>query len=244
MEKKEFIEKLKTRKFRNKLRRIHDSGRLKLGMIHTKEDPYWMDCFKILTCKNKDYEGKTIGEIARMRKSDALETVFDLLVEDPDITWVAFLDKRYAPALIPVLLKHPGAMPSTDTIALPAKIDDESSPFASSGALPGPVYYGLYPYYIGTYVREKGVLNLEEAVKKATYLPAKKFGLKDRGILRLGAYADIVVFDFDKIKMAGDFLHPNLPPEGINFVLINGIVVYKEKIHTGKKPGKVIRHMF
>ena len=67
-------------------------------------------------------------------------------------------------------------------------------------------------------------------------------GLKDRGVLSPGAYADIVVFNFETIKMTGDFLKPDERPEGIEYVLVNGKVVYKEKAHTGLKPGKVLRH--
>ncbi len=242
IEKEEFIEKLKTEEFRSRLRSVYDTNRLKLGMIHTKADPYWMDCFKILTCKKKDYEGKTIGEIALMRDTDPLETIFDILVEDPDTLWIQFLDRRFAPATIPVFLKHASAMPSTDVPSLPAKLErDDSSPYAAYGILPAPIAYGMFPHYIGTYVREEGVLTLEEAVKKATYVPAHRFGVKDRGVLSPGAHADIVVFDLEKIKMKGDFLNPAQPPEGIEFVIVNGKIVYKEKAHTGERPGKVLR---
>ncbi len=243
IEKEEFIQRLNTREFRDRLRRVDEKCRLKLGWIHTKVDPYWMDCFKILTCKNKEYEGKTIGDIARMRNTDPLEMIFDILVEDPETTWVQFLDRRFAPAAIPVFLKHPIAMPCTDVIALSAKPEPDSYQLYST--IPyAPISYGLFPHYIGTYVREKAVLSLEEAVRKATYLPAQRFGLKDRGVLSPGAYADIVVFDFEKIKMKGDFLDPAQPPEGILYVLVNGKVVYKEKAHTGLRPGKVLRNKF
>ncbi|UCC40857.1 MAG: amidohydrolase family protein [Candidatus Aminicenantes bacterium] len=243
IKKEEFIEKLKTKEFRGKLRKVYDSSRLKLGMIHTKEDPYWMNCFKIEKCKNKEYVGKTIGEIARMRDVDGLETIFDLLIEDPDTIWIQFLDKRLMPEGIPVILKHPLAMPCTDMRIFPAKIaSDDSSPYASYGALPSPIAYGLYPHYISTYVREKGSLSLEEAVKKATYFPAQRLGLKDRGILSPETYADIVVFNLETIEMSGDFLNPAQPPEGIEFVIITGKIVYKEKAHTGEKPGKVLRN--
>lgn len=86
-------------------------------------------------------------------------------------------------------------------------------------------------------------MSLEEAIKKATYTPAQEIlGLKDRGILNPGAYADIVIFDFDKISMAGDYLHPTVPPEGVEYVFINGALTYKNKRHTGVKSGKVLRN--
>jgi len=92
-------------------------------------------------------------------------------------------------------------------------------------------------------VKQKGTLSLEEAIKKATYTPAQEvLGLKNRGIISTGAYADIVLFDFAKIKMAGDYVNPNVPPDRIEFVLVNGKVVYKNKVYTGEKSGKVLRH--
>lgn len=238
LKREELVEKLKTKEFRDKVRKVYDSCRIKFGMIHTKADPYWFNCFKITTSKNKEYEGRTIGEIAYMRNTDALETIFDILVEDPEITWVQFLDRRKTPTAILIYLKHPAGMPSIDTQCYPAKLETDGK------EQPSPNAYGLFPYYLNMVVKEKGIMSLEEAVMHATYLPAQFLRLKNRGILSKGAYADIVVFDFRKIKMAGDFKKPSIPPEGIEYVLINGKIVYKEKEHTGEKPGKVIKHKY
>lgn len=236
LKREELVEKLKTKEFRDKVRKVYDSCRIKFGMIHTKADPYWFNCFKITTSKNKEYEGRTIGEIAHMRNTDALETIFDILVEDPEITWVQFLDRRKTPTAILIYLKHPAGMPSIDTQCYPVELESDGS------EQPSPNAYGLFPYYINLVVKEKDIMSLEEAVMHATSLPAQFFGLKNRGILTAGAYADIVVFDSRKIKMAGNFKKPNIPPEGIEYVLINGKIVYKGKEHTGEKPGKVIKH--
>ena len=238
LDKETFIEKLGTKKFRSKIRKMYDTGRIKLGMVHTKEDPYWMDCFKILSCKQKEYKGKTISEIARMKDEDPLEVIFDLLIEDPETTWVQHIDKRSTPAALSILLKSPLGMLCTDVSSMPSKLE------TGSEYLPGPGAYGAFADYMGTYVREKAILTLEEAIKKATGFPAQRFGLKDRGILKAGAYADIVVFDIDTIKIKGDFNDPTQPPEGIHYVLVNGKVVYRDMAHTGEKPGKVIRHTY
>jgi len=241
--KEEFTEKLKAKAFRDKVKGVIYSGKFKFAMIHPLTDPYWMDGYRILRCKNKAYEGKTIGEIARKRQPDhiiqavyeeSVEVVFDILVEDPETVWALIIDKREHGAL-PVFLKHPAGMPCTDVFALPA------TPPQMYG-IP-PIAYSLYPHYIRLYVKEKGVLSLEEAIKKATSVPAQEvLGLKDRGVIREGAYADIVVFDFDRIKEGDDFLEPNRPPEGIEHVLVNGTVVYEKMAHTGAQPGKVLRH--
>jgi N-acyl-D-amino-acid deacylase len=242
MEKADFIRKLETEELRQRLRDAHDTSRLKLGQIHTKEDPYWMECFRVERCRAEEYVGKTIAEIARMRNTDALEVLFDLLVEDPETIWVQFRDKRNSDEAIAVFLRHPLSMPCTDMEAYPAEPEMTiSGEFAQYGVLPAPLAYGLYPHYIGTFVREKGILSLEEAVKKATYLPAQRFRLKNRGTLRPGAYADIVVFDLDTIQLKGDFMNPALPPDGIDYVIINGKVVYTDTEHTGIREGKVLR---
>jgi len=231
--KDEFIERLKTEEFRERLRQVHTSARLKLGMVHTLVDPYWFNCFRIVSSKNTDYEGKILGDIAKARDADSLETVFDILVEDPDTTWVQFLDRRGTDIMNATFLKHPAAMPSTDTEALPAK--------PKEGGMPPPVAYGLYPHYFGHYVREMSIVGLEEAVKKATSFPAQRFGIEERGILKPGAFADIVLFDFKTIKGKTNFRNPTLPPDGIHLVMVNGQIVYNDKTHTGAKPGKVLR---
>jgi len=234
IKKDEFIDRLETKDFRDRLRRVHDSFQLKLGMIHTKADPYWFDCFQILQCKNKKYEGKTLGEIARSREDgDALEAIFDILLDDPETLWVQFLDRRGTEAMNSVFLSYPYAMPSTDVGSLPA--NPEGQEFEA------PISYGLYPHYLSKYIREMKVQSLEEAIRKATQFPAQRFGLDKRGELKQGYYADIAIFDYSKIKDTADFLNPTSPPEGIEFVLVNGKIIYKDKVHTGAKPGKILR---
>ena len=79
-------------------------------------------------------------------------------------------------------------------------------------------------------------------VRKVTSFAAQEvLGLEDRGVLREGAYADIAVFDFDTLEGSNDFLEPARPPKGIEYVLVNGAVVYEDLAHTGKRPGKVLR---
>jgi N-acyl-D-amino-acid deacylase len=238
LDKETFIEKLKTQKFRSEIRKMYDTGRIKLGMVHTKADPYWMECFKILNCSNMKYEGMTISEIAHMKDEDPLDVIINLLVEDPETTWIQHLDKRGTSAALPILLKSRVGMPCTDVSSMPLELD------TGSERLPGPGAYGMFANYIGTYVRDEAVLTIQDAIEKATGFPAQRFGLSDRGFLRVGAYADIVVFDIDTIKIKGDFNDPAQPPEGIHFVLVNGKIVYKDMAHTGEKPGKVIRHKY
>jgi N-acyl-D-amino-acid deacylase len=235
IDKGEFVKRLKTREFRERLRRVHESCRLKFGMVHTKLVPYWFECFKVVRCKNKVYEGRTIGEIARRNGKDPLETVFDIIVEDPEAVWAQYLDWTQSDRMNAVFLKHPEVMPSTDIWAVSMTERDEDD-------LPGPAVCGVYPNYLGHYLRELGILSLEEGIRKATSFPAQTFGIAGRGVLSPGAFADVVVFDFDKVIDKGDFLNPAQRPEGIYDVIVNGRIVYKDGAHTEERSGKVLRH--
>lgn len=246
LEKEEFIENLKDKDFRYKIKEIANQGRLKLGMINTKADPYWMNRFMILKCENKSLENKTIGEISALKNQDALEVVFDLIIEDPNIEWVQFDDDRLMEKCVPVLLQHPLCMPCTDNFALPPfdfpKKALKMFPPEYLKFLYAPIFYGMYADYIGRHIRENKVLTLEEAIRKATSFPAERFGLSYRGIIAPNNYADIVIFDYNKIRMSGDFKNPLQVPDGIHSVIINGQITFENKEHTGKKAGKVIRH--
>ncbi|MCK5570838.1 MAG: hypothetical protein KAJ15_14045, partial [Spirochaetes bacterium] len=206
LEKEEFTEKLKDRDFRSRVKEVIYGGKFKFGMLHPVTDPYWMDCYRILTCKNSDYAGKTVGQIARKSKphsiieavyDESVETVFNILIDDPGATWALIIDKREYGAL-PTFLKHPAGMPCTDVHAMPAL---PSSGQGVYGYGVSPTAFGLFPHYIRLYVKEKKVLTLEEAVMKATSVPARKvLGLSDRGVLKDGYFADVLVFSLDRLK--------------------------------------------
>jgi N-acyl-D-aspartate/D-glutamate deacylase len=207
-----------------------------------------MDRYTILRCRQAEYEGKTVGEIVRAGGRGtttewvyerSLETLFDLLVEDPGITWALSLDNRGTPRTHGILLSHPAGMPCTDTIAYPASLQGGGT---AEGHGVSPSAFGLYPGYLKTYVQDRKVLSLEEAVKKATSVPAQDvFGLKDRGTIREGAYADLVMFDFERISEAGDLRAPTRPPTGIQRVFVNGAVVHESGSHTGIRSGRILR---
>ncbi|MBN1221946.1 MAG: amidohydrolase family protein [Candidatus Aminicenantes bacterium] len=240
--KEEFVERLKTREFRDRLRRVHDSCKLVFGWVHTKVDPYWMDCFTIVKCADTDYEGKILGAIARENQSDPLELMFDMLVKDPETVWIQHLDRRGSEIMNAVYLSHPAAYPCTDTFALPCKPVAGEKFMGFDLGMPPPIAYGLFPHYIHNYIKKLKLFSLEEGIKKATYLPAQRFGLENRGNLKPGAFADIVVFDYDSIKDNLDFANPAQAPSGIEYVIVNGTIVCKGHAHTQKKPGRVLRH--
>ncbi|MCK4824550.1 hypothetical protein KA005_52850, partial [bacterium] len=125
---KEFIQRLETKEFRERLRHIYDSCDLVLGDgVHTKVDPYWMDCFTILCCTKKEYEGRILGELAREIETDPLELMFDLMVTDPATIWIQHLDRRGTEPMNAIFLSHSGAFPCSDMMAFPAIPEKEST---------------------------------------------------------------------------------------------------------------------
>jgi N-acyl-D-amino-acid deacylase len=105
---------------------------------------------------------------------------------------------------------------------------------------PHPRNYGTFPRFLGYYVRERKLLSLPEAIKKVTSKPAAKLGLNDRGSLKQGNFADIVVFDSETIADKSTFIEPHQYPVGIDYVLVNGTTVIDHGKHTEKLPGKVL----
>ena len=266
MTEEEFIEALKTDEFRKKLKDVIYTGKFKFKMVHPLQDPYWMDCFRILTHKNPAYVGRTLGEIARERSPDNIkkavyeesyDALFDILVEDPQATWADIIDKRELSSGHIAFLKDRGGMPCIDGGIAPVDLEGlepdsapgvkkvPGLPFFGHGEFQNapPKAYGTFPLYIDTFVKKYKALTLEEAVKKATSVPAQEvLGLMDRGVLSPEAYADVLVFNLDTIRMTGDYLNPNQPPDGIEYVFVNGKLSYKNKGYTGEKAGKLIRH--
>jgi len=105
---------------------------------------------------------------------------------------------------------------------------------------PHPRLWGTFPRVLGHYSRELKLFPLETAVYKMTGLTAGKFGLKDRGVLKPGAYADITLFDADTVIDSADFQHSTLPARGIASVIVNGVPVWRDGKPTGKRPGRLL----
>jgi N-acyl-D-amino-acid deacylase len=125
------------------------------------------------------------------------------------------------------ILSWPGTMIGSDGI--PAEVH------------PHPRLWGAFPRVLGRYSRELGLFSLEEAVRRMTSLPAKRFGLRGRGIVSVGAYADLVVLDAGRVRDQATFETPALPAIGIELVLVNGQAVWQQGQRTGRRPGRVLR---
>jgi N-acyl-D-amino-acid deacylase len=124
-------------------------------------------------------------------------------------------------------LRHPVAMVGTDSTFV--------------GAKPSPRTYGSFPRILGQFVRDEGILGLEEAVAKMTSMPAARLGLRDRGRLADGYVADVVAFDPARVRALATYDDPRQFPEGIEHVLVGGVPVIDGGSHTGATPGRALR---
>jgi len=177
-------------------------------------------------------QGKTIAEIARLWGKDPIETIFDLLVEDDAYTYVAVFGMSEPD--VTLALQQPWV-----------SIDNDSQGTSPEGILgkehPHPRAYGTFPRILRKYVREEKKLTLEDAIRKFSALPAAQMRLADRGLLKSGLWADIVIFDPERIRDLATFENPNRLSEGMQYVLVNGTPVIDGGKMTGARPGKVLR---
>ncbi|TRO51103.1 hypothetical protein E2P71_09540, partial [Candidatus Bathyarchaeota archaeon] len=196
-------------------------------------NPNWARGNKIMEAKSSEYIGKTVAEIAASRKTEQLDTLFDLIQEDP---YTRIAGMSFSSPTKALFYKHKAMMAGIDTLAVDTEWKSNTAPWY----LPSQNSFNGFAAYFEDVVRVDKTLSLEQAVHHVTGVPAKKFKLTDRGVLKEGAYADIVVMDIDKVKDMSTPLNPCVYPDGINHVLVNGVQVVDNMTHTGNKPGKVL----
>ncbi len=177
-------------------------------------------------------QGKTLAQVAKEKKADPIDALLDLLIEDQGYTSVAVFGMAEKDVVL--ALKQPWV-----------SINNDSQGTAPDGILgqehPHPRAYGTFPRILRKYVREEKALTLEDAIRKFTSLPAQRMRLGDRGVLKAGAWADVVVFDPARVRDLATFAKPNQLSEGMDWVLVNGVPVIAEGKATGALPGKVLR---
>jgi len=182
---------------------------------------------------NKKYEGKSIAEIATMMRKDPLEAWFDFLIDDgAGGHEIEFYGSDHD---LEAIMAHPLVMFCSDMWTFGATTEGEGRPH--------PRAYGAFPRILGRYVRESKLLSLEEAVRKMTSAPAQKIGAHDRGLLKPGMWADVVVFNQDTILDRATYENPYLHPVGIELVLVNGVVTVEKDAYLGQRAGRVVRRM-
>ena len=180
----------------------------------------------------KPFQGKRLSEVAKAWNKDPMDTLFDLLIEDKAFTECAVFGMSEPDVVL--ALQQPWV-----------SVDNDSSGTSPEGILgeehPHPRAYATFPRILRKYVREEKKLTLEDAIRKFSSLPAQRMRLADRGVLKQGMWADVVVFNPETIRDLATFDNPNQLSQGMEYVLVNGIPVIESGKMTGTLPGKVLR---
>ena len=174
---------------------------------------------------HREWEGRTIAELAEASAKPARETAEEILAAAPIASVVMHTMHEDD---VRTVMRHPSTMIGSDGVpTFPGK--------------PHPRLWSTFARVLGRYARDLGLFPLEEGVHRMTGLPAHKFKLLDRGVIREGAFADLVLFDAARIIDVGTYEDPNHPPAGIHHVFVNGTRVVRDGVHTGARPGRPLR---
>ena len=225
------VERLKTPGIRKKLKQhMQRGGRNWESMT---KDASW-DRFMISSfAERPSLVGKTIQQISRMKGCDPYDAIFDMLIEGNAMVSVIVEDMNEQD--VQLVLRSPLSMIGSDG-------DSISTKGLLGKGKPHPRSFGTFPRVLGRYVREKHVLRLEDAIRKMTSFPANRLGLRDRGLLRGGMKADIVIFDPSTIADTATYLKPKKFPVGIEYVIVNGRITVSKGKYLRRLNGRLLKH--
>jgi len=180
----------------------------------------------------KKFQGKRLSDVAQAWNKDPMDALFDLLIGDKAFTSCAVFGMSEPD--VALALQQPWV-----------SVDNDSPGTSPDGILgeehPHPRAYGTFPRILRKYVREEKKLTLEDAIRKFSALPAQRMRFADRGVLKQGMWADVVIFDPETVRDLATFDDPNQLSQGMEFVLVNGVPVIENGKMTGALPGKVLR---
>jgi N-acyl-D-amino-acid deacylase len=205
---------------------------MRVGIPYKNSDPkdVMMLGFR-LDSLNKLYRGKRLDVVSRVHGKDDSQTVIDLLLKDrSDIACVYY---QQSESNIRKFITKPYVSFGSDGASM-----SDAPVFKDWGTHPRA--YGTFARVLGKYVREEKLMTLEEAIRKLTSLPAENLKIQKRGLLKVGYYADIAVFDADSISDHATFENPRLYATGMVHVFVNGTQALNKGVHTGKRPGRVV----
>jgi N-acyl-D-amino-acid deacylase len=215
-------ERLADRSVRDRIRReLGERGVLFAG--HRAWDDVRLGAFA--TPDLLPWEGRTLGDLVADRGEDPVDVLCDVLLAE-DLRPNQVTPGPWSESLRE-FIRHPVGMIGTDSTFV--------------GAKPSPRTYGSFPRVLGQFVREEALLSLEEAVRSMTSAPAQRLGLTDRGLIRDGLAADLVVFDPERVRATCTYDEPCSYPVGIEWVVVGGELVVDRGEHTGARPGRVLR---
>jgi N-acyl-D-amino-acid deacylase len=200
-------------------------------------DRKWADIVLLRSRANPDLVGMTFQDIGLRRNADPFDAALDLLLEEGEgMTEMLWTSHSFSEDDVRLCIAQPECAVMSDTLAL----SRHSAMQPVIGSLSG---FGWTARLLGHYVRDTGLLSLEEAVRKITSLPAERLGLQKRGRLAVGNPADVVVFDPGAVKDNATLTKPKAHPEGFSFVMLDGVLTLRDGVRTASNPGKVIRRL-
>jgi N-acyl-D-amino-acid deacylase len=185
----------------------------------------------VISDKNKWVEGLTVPQLSEKKGEDLYDALFDLLIEEKGA--VRMVIEMMCEEDIERILKYPFAAVGSDGWCEDKEID-------SNKGLVHPRLYGTFPRVLGEYVKSRSVIRFEEAIRKMTSLPAQRLGLWNRGILRQGMAADIVIFDPEIISDTATYKKPRSFPNGIPYVIVNGEVAIDDYNYNRVSAGEIL----
>ena len=198
------------------------------SFLKIKEEEDWKKVF-ISTAKNPKYNGKTVYQNSVEHNMEPRQVLIEVLIETNGDAWGTYLSMTEEDNIITIT--HPLTMFASDGQIIP-----EDSEF-----FPNPYANGTFTQVLGKYVREEKLLTLRDAIRRMTSYPAQKLGLKDRGLLREGYYADITIFDEKRIIDKATYENPRLYSEGVEYVFVNGVLAINKGAFTGSMSGIPLR---
>jgi N-acyl-D-aspartate/D-glutamate deacylase len=224
---------LKVEDFREEVKNTIRSGKWFIRVAYNPNtNPKWAKNIYIVKSKIENIEGKSIAEIAKMRGTNDWDTWFDIISEDPDTRSVTSGIHSWNN----LYYTHPSGMVGLDTDVCDDKYQFKEPPWSVRGINT----YSAYPLIYTKLVRDSNVFSPEEFIKKTSTMPARVHNIKDRGVLKEGGYADIVIIDSPNMKVLSTELEPRKYPKGIEYVFVNGSAVVENGKHTGARPGRVL----
>ncbi len=221
--------------YKARLRDPETRSRIAMEVFALHPEPEYWDRVTIAAMPEDGdaaFNGKTLRQIAEMRGEQPIDTVMNLLIEcreKPGAIFFSMIEEN-----LRRILSWPFVAIGSDArarAALAGPLNDKPHPRA----------YGTFSRVLARYVREEKLLSLEEGVRRMTSLPAERLGLRDRGVLREGALADITIFDPTAVADIATFIDPHQFSAGIPHVIVNGVLVIRDGRHTGALPGRMLR---
>lgn len=228
-----FLENIKKCDYRKQICDHINSG--KYFILNPLTAPDWDENINIIQCNNSVYMGKTIKQIADTHCKPSLEMIFDILIEDCETKIFRCTHSMNINA-VQTYLNHPNASVGNDTFVFDLISTVGYDP-NSPGNKPNPnTYCGFIKF-----ITELGMSRIEDTIRKISGKPAEVLGLTDRGLIKEGYRADLLVIDIDNLRSNESVIEPRVYPEGIEYVTVNGKLVIDNGIHTGALPGGSIR---